>query len=166
MLVSGLAVLSAYADLVANTCTQLVGGGERVDLQSSQARQVGVGLVETEWFVHGGEVSENVVKLRGDLFVTGEAAREDDEIGAKSTRHDTRHGGVHATSAGFVTGRRDDPPIARTSDRDWEAPQGGIVKNLHRREKGVEVHVENGIVVDRCVNGRCRHSEMPHRSAR
>ena len=55
-----------------------------------------------------------------------------------------RHGGVNAKAAGLIAAGRHDAPTGRiAADDDGLASQFGMVPLLHRREKGIHVHMDD-----------------------
>jgi hypothetical protein len=89
------------------------------------------------------------MKLSRVRLVSIEATRQDDQFGTTTTRDHARHGAAHAVPTSLVARARDDAASAATTDSDRFPAQRRIVQDLDRREKGVEVDVQDRRVVDR-----------------
>ena len=99
-------------------------------------------LVEGEGLHQRRHLLENGHDPGRDLAVTAVVAGQEHGVGAEPAGPGRRHGRVDAEGPGLVAGRGHHAPPAGAAHHHRLAPQLGPTADLHRREEGVHVHVQ------------------------
>ena len=116
----------------------LIGGPEAAD----RPPHVQERLVEGEGLHQRRHLLQDGHDPGRDLAVAAVVAGQEHGVGAQLAGPGRRHGRTDAEGPGLVAGRGHHPPAARAPHHHRLAPQLGAAADLHRREEGVHVHVQ------------------------
>ena len=122
-------------------------GGQLVDrgAEVAAAAHVDVGLVDRHLLDPGREAAQAGEELLGDAAVEVEAAAAENGLRAFLGRGAQGHARVHPEAPRRVGGGADHAPlVGQAADDQRLAAQRRLERLLHRREKGVDVQVQDG----------------------